>query len=143
MSIKIQPRSQPDVRLILARADILPTRQRLHIGEIMFARPQHLSADQVLDLAHRRGHRISKATVYNTLRLFCRKGILREVLVDPSRIFFDSNTDDHHHLYNEDTGLLTDIPAGCLRPDAFGALPAGTELVGVDVIVRIRGSRRG
>ena len=67
--------------------DILPTQQRLQIAQLLLVRDQHLSADQVLELVNATGSRVSKATVYNTLGLFAHKGILREVNVDPSRVF--------------------------------------------------------
>lgn len=127
-----------EIKAILEQAGIMPTPQRLEIALVMLNCPQHLSADQVLALVNRTGNNVSKATVYNTLGLFVRKGIIREVLVDPNRVFFDSNMDDHYHLYNEDTGILTDIYADCLLLDALPVLPAGTALVGIDIIIRVR-----
>ncbi len=119
---------------------IQPTQQRVEIAQILFARPQHLSADQVLDQARAAGSRVSKATVYNTLGLFARRGLVREVIVDPSRVFYDSNTSEHHHFYNVDTGDLTDIPAGALSlgPDDLPSAPPGTRAEGVEVIIRVR-----
>ncbi len=133
-----QPRAKSDIQTLLARAGIIPTAQRLEIAWVILNRPQHLSAEQVLNLVNRAGSTVSKATVYNTLGLFARKGIIREVLVDPNRVFFDSNTDEHYHLYNEDTGTLTDVYADCLQTDALPILPKDTTLVGIDVIIRIR-----
>ncbi len=129
------------VRAILHRAGIVPTQQRMEIAQVMLCRHQHLSADRILALANRQGHAVSKATVYNTLNLFARKGVVREVLVDPNRVFYDSNTDPHYHLYNEDTGDLVDIDLEpsllALTPD----VPEGTELVGVDLVIRLRNAR--
>jgi Fur family iron response transcriptional regulator len=133
-----QPRAKSDIQALLVRAGITPTAQRLEIACVILNRPQHLSAEQILHLVNRAGNSVSKATVYNTLGLFARKGIVREVLVDPNRVFFDSNIDEHYHLYNEDTGTLTDIYADCLQPDALPTLPKNTTLVGIDVIIRIR-----
>ena len=116
----------------------MPTQQRLEIATIMLSRPQHLSADQLLALLSGKGSNVSKATVYNTLGLFARKGVIREVLVDPNRVFFDSNTDNHYHVYNEDTGTLTDVYADCLLPGELPSLPEGTTLVDIDVIIRVR-----
>ncbi len=135
---KHSQRTRADIRALLERVGILPTQQRLDIADVMLSRPQHLSADQLLALVNRDGHNVSKATVYNTLGLFARKGVVREVLVDPNRVFFDSNTDEHYHLYDEDTGVLTDLYTDCLRPDALPIPPEGTTLVGVDIIIRIR-----
>ncbi len=127
---------------VLDKAGIVPTRQRVEIAGAMLSQPQHLSADQVLALVNRKSKGVSKATVYNTLALFTEKGVVREVIVDPDRVFFDSNTDDHYHLFNEDSGTLTDIYAECLLPEALPTLPEGTELVRVDVIVRVRNAHR-
>ena len=138
MHLKDELHTLVDIKAILNRAGIMPTQQRLEIARVMLSRPQHLSAEQVLALVNRADNLVSKATVYNTLSLFAREGIVREVLVDPNRVFFDSNTDDHYHLYNEDTGTLTEVYADCLLPDALPALPEGTTLVGIDVVIRVR-----
>jgi len=103
------------LRRALETADIRPTRQRMIIASIMLEKPQHLSADQVMALANRRDRWVSKATVYNTLSLFARKGLLREVIVDPTRVFYDSNTSHHHHLFDVEHGTLTDLPADQVR----------------------------
>lgn len=141
MSTKSNDLTEIDCRILLARADIIPTRQRLDIARVILSRPQHLSADQLLARVNATGGKVSKATVYNTLSLFARKGVVREVVVDASRTFYDSNTEAHHHLYHEDSGTLTDVYADCLQRDALPALPVGTELAGVDVIIRVRASR--
>ena len=131
--------SREDIKAILEQVGIMPTPQRMEIALIMLGCPQHLSADQLLALVNRNGAGVSKATIYNTLGLFACKGIIREVLVDPNRIFYDSNTDDHCHVYNEDTGTLTDININnYLPPAALPPLPEGTTLVDVDVIIRVR-----
>ena len=83
--------------------------------------------------------RVSKATVYNTLGLFARNGLVREVIVDPTRVFYDPNTSDHHHFYNIDTGELLDINTSELRISDLPELPEGTVAAGVDVIIRVRG----
>lgn len=126
------------VNELLARHDIAPTQQRRQIAQILFARPQHLSAEQVLERVNQNGAVASKATVYNTLGLFARKGLVREVIVDPSKVFYDSNTAAHHHFYNIDTGLLQDIDSQELSLQGLPTLPEGVELDGVDVIVRVR-----
>jgi Fur family iron response transcriptional regulator len=130
-----------DFQTLLTEADIIPTQQRLEIARVILSHQQHLSADQVLALVNQEGHKVSKATVYNTLGLFARKGIVREVLVDPNRIFFDSNTTPHHHLYNEDTGALHDVNAHQLRTEGLPMPPEDTEIVGIDIVVRVRNVR--
>lgn len=124
---------------LLAGRGVLPTAQRVELALFLLARPQHLSAEQILSAIRARGLRISKATVYNTLNLFCERGLLRTVDVDPTRQFYDSSTGPHHHFYNVDTGELMDIPAESVALNIATALPHGTEQAGVDVIVRVRG----
>jgi Fur family iron response transcriptional regulator len=80
----------------------------------------------------------SKATVYNTLSLFLDKGIVRELIVDPSKVFYDPNTSVHHHFYDVATGELTDIPAAGVHIEGLPPLPPGTVTEGIDIIVRIR-----
>lgn len=126
------------VNEMLAQHGIAPTQQRRQIAQILFARPQHLSADQVLARVNKNDTVASKATVYNTLGLFARKGLIREVIVDPSKVFYDSNTSAHHHIFNVDTGQLQDIDSQELSLQDLPSLPAGVELDGVDVIVRVR-----
>lgn len=116
---------------------ITPTQQRVDIAEILFTRAQHLSADQVLEVVNQDQALVSKATVYNTLGLFARKGLIREVIVDPSKVFYDSNVEAHHHFYNVDTGELIDIGAADVKVENLSALPEGTEASGVDVVIRI------
>jgi Fur family iron response transcriptional regulator len=117
---------------------IYPTQQRIEVAQIMLSRDQHLSADQVMQQVNVGSISVSKATIYNTLGLFANKGLLREVIVDPSRVFYDSNTSHHHHFFNIDSGILCDIPPDQLPIGDLPALPEGTEVDGVDVIVRIR-----
>ncbi|MFP5465716.1 MAG: Fur family transcriptional regulator [Gammaproteobacteria bacterium] len=133
-----QPLSQQQVIDLLASRDIQPTLQRLEIAQVLFARDQHLSADEVLKLVNQDTARVSKATVYNTLGLFAAKGLIREVIVDPSRVFYDPNTDEHHHFYNVDTGELLDIDAEQLSVVDLPPLPKDTVAEGVDIIIRIR-----
>jgi Fur family iron response transcriptional regulator len=118
--------------------DILPTQQRLQIAQLLLVRDQHLSADQVLELVNATGSRVSKATVYNTLGLFAHKGILREVNVDPSRVFYDTNTSRHHHFYNIDSGELSDIDPSKIPVDRLPDAPEGSVIDGVEVIIRLR-----
>jgi len=122
----------------LKAAGITPTQQRVDIALILFAKSQHMSAEQVLNIANAGGALVSKATVYNTLGLFAEKGLLREVIVDPAKVFYDSNTGEHHHFYNVDTGALIDIAPDAVRVDSLPPMPEGTVADGVDVIIRVR-----
>lgn len=126
---------------LLLTHGIQPTQQRVQIARILFARAQHVCADQVLASINQAGLGVSKATVYNTLGLFAEKGLVREVIVDPNRVFYDSNTAEHHHFYNVDTGELTDIEAHQVSIESLPQLPSGTESDGVEVIIRVRKPR--
>lgn len=138
-----RPLNKEQIIQRLQQHDIQPTQQRIDIAAILFARSQHLSADQVLAAVNQEGSAVSKATVYNTLGLFAQKGLVREVIVDPSRIFYDSNVQAHHHFYNVDTGMLTDIDAKDVVIEQLPQLPSGTESEGVEVIIRLRASEAG
>ena len=123
---------------MLRRHDINPTHQRIEIAHALFARGEHLSADQVLAIVNDRHSETSKATVYNTLNLFLEKKLIREVIVDPNKVFYDPNTEPHHHLYNIDTGELTDVDASRIEISGLPQLPDGMVTDGVDIIVRVR-----
>ena len=101
----------------------------------------NLSADQVLERVRVNAPDTSRATVYNTLRLFREKNLVRELIVDPDRVVFDSNTDPHYHLYDVDTGEVRDVAADELTVVGVPHLPEGIELEQVDVIIRVRGKR--
>ena len=132
--------SRLDILSLLEHRGILPTPQRIEVAEILLERPQHVSADQIIERLRRAGSRVSKATVYNTLNLFSARGLVREVMVDPERKYYDSTTHPHHHFYNVDTGELTDIPDDQVRFCDLPELPAGTESESVEVLIRIRSS---
>lgn len=123
---------------MLREHGITPTHQRMEIAQVLFARQEHLSADQILGLVNARHAETSKATVYNTLRLLVDKKLVRELIVDPERIVYDPNTMPHHHMYDVVSGQLTDIPAGEIQVLGLPQLPAGVEAEGVDIIVRTR-----
>jgi Fur family transcriptional regulator, iron response regulator len=119
---------------------ITPTQQRVEIAGVLFERHQHVSADQVLARVNARDASVSKATVYNTLGLFAEKGLVREVIVDPARVFYDSNLDPHHHLFHVDSGTLEDVPVSQVDVNGLPDLPPGMDVEGVDVIIRVRRS---
>jgi len=118
--------------------DILSTPQRLEIAEILLERPQHLSAEQIIDQLRAAGSCVSKATVYNTLNLFTERGLVRECVVDPERRFYDSTTKPHHHFYNLDTGELTDIPAENIRFEGLPQFPENGQLDSIEVLIKVR-----
>ena len=124
----------------LREHDVAPTSQRVEVAEVLLNRPQHLSADQIIDKLNELGSRVSKATVYNTLKLFSRNGLVKECSVDPSRQYYDSTTHAHHHFYNVDTGELTDIPENRISIMGLPELPIGTERESVEILIKIKSS---
>jgi len=139
--MKPMPYTRDALVEMLRRHDINPTHQRIEIAHALFARGEHLSADQILAIVNDRHSETSKATVYNTLNLFLEKKLIREVIVDPNKVFYDPNTEPHHHLYNVDTGELTDIDASRIEVSGLPQLPDGMVTDGVDIIVRVRSAR--
>lgn len=130
--------SRHELIALLRKQGIAPTHQRLEIANVLFSRGEHLAADQILALVNERHAETSKATVYNTLNLFRDCGLIREVIVDPKRVFYDPNTQPHHHLYNVDTGEITDIAAADLEISGMPELPPGMVTEGIDIVVRVR-----
>jgi len=128
---------------LLLEYGITPTQQRIEIANILFARPQHVSAEQVLSQLNCEQQKASKATMYNTLGLFARKGLIREIIVDPTKVFYDSNTSDHHHFYNVDTGELSDIDDGYMLVKNLPVPPEGMVAERVDIIYRVRNADTG
>ena len=132
-----------EIAVLLRARDINPTSQRVEIALLLFMRCEHLSAEEVFALVNGDSARVSKATVYNTLGLFAERGLVREVIADPTRVFYDPNTAPHHHFYDTSTGKLMDIPTEEVQIRTLPALPDGMRLEGVDVIVRVRPAAPG
>jgi Fur family transcriptional regulator, iron response regulator len=133
------PSTQPSPLSRLHSASLRPTRQRLALARLLFdADDRHVTAEQLHGEATRAAIRVSLATVYNTLHQFTAAGLLREVVVEPGRSYFDTNIADHHHFFCESTGMLQDIPGTAVRVGALPSAPAGTEISRVDVIIRVR-----
>jgi len=130
--------AQSGIRSIFDSLGIMPTPQRLEVATILLEKPQHLSADQIIDRLRLSGSAVSKATVYNTLNLFSERGLVKEVMVDPIRKFYDSTTHPHHHFYNVDTGELSDIPDSMVNFQALPELPEGTRRESVEVLIKVR-----
>jgi len=132
-----------EITALLRSHDINPTSQRIEIAQALFSRCEHLSAEDVFALVNGESSRVSKATVYNTLGLFAERGLIREVIADPTRVFYDPNIAPHHHFYDTSTGRLMDIPAEDVQIHSLPALPEGMRMEGVDVIVRVRPAMSG
>ncbi len=132
-------RSRPEIRGMLRQSGLRPTRQRVALAELLYAKGnRHISAEGLHEEAMTRSVPVSLATVYNTLHQFTEAGLLREVAVDGSKTYFDTNTSDHHHFFVEDDNMVIDIPAGRMDVNHLPEPPAGYEISRVDVVVRLR-----
>lgn len=120
-----------------------PTRQRKELGRLLFDGPdRHVTAETLHGEAERAGVKVSLATVYNTLHQFTEAGLLREIVVNGDRAYFDTNISDHHHFFHTDTGALEDIDGRDVQIGNLPAAPEGATVERVDVIVRVSGARR-
>ena len=126
----------------LSGAGLRPTRQRMALAHLLVGdgRDRHVTAESLFDAAANTGGKVSLATVYNTLRAFCDAGLLREITVDGSKSYFDTNMTDHPHFYWEDENRLSDAPADQLEIARVPYAPEGAEIVSVDVVIRLRNS---
>jgi Fur family transcriptional regulator, iron response regulator len=131
--------SAPTVLERLRAVNLRPTRQRLALARLLLDEgDRHVTAEQLHGEALAAGIRVSLATIYNTLHQFTESSLLREVVVEPGRSYFDTNTSDHHHFFCEATGQLQDIPGHDLVVSGLPVPPSGTEIHCVEVIVRVR-----
>ena len=127
----------------LRAVNLRPTRQRLALARLLLEEGErHVTAEQLHGEALAAGIGVSLATVYNTLHQFTDCGLLREVVVEPGRSYFDTNTSDHHHFFCEATSKLQDIPGHDVVVSGFPLPPLGTEICRVDVIIRVRPENR-
>ncbi len=122
----------------LSDCGIRPTAQRVRIASLLLSSPQHLSAEQILASLRGAGARVSKATVYNTLNLFAGHGLIRQLSVDGSRAWFDSNVEPHYHFHDLSSGALIDVPVPSVEFARLPAPPPGTEVAGIDLVIRLR-----
>ena len=124
----------------LASADLRPTRQRVTLATLLVGdgMNRHVTAESLYDAASKAGEKVSLATVYNTLKAFCDAGLMREITVDGSKSYFDTNITDHPHFYWEDDQTLTDAAADQLEIAKLPDVPAGAEIASVDVVIRLR-----
>lgn len=127
-----------EITFLLRSHGVYPTVQRIAVAHAFFSDCRHLAAEELFRLLKARGVQVSKATVYNTLNVMAERGIVRAVIADPNRVFFDPNISPHHHFYNEVSGELIDVDASEVQVLGLPALPEGSELQGVDVIIRVR-----
>jgi Fur family iron response transcriptional regulator len=135
----LDPSHKPCVTAVLRMAGLRPTRQRIALAELLFAGDhRHVSAEELHAEAGAARVNVSLATIYNTLHQFQQVGLLREVAIDASRSYFDTDTSDHHHFYLEDEQRVVDIPQTAIVINGLPAAPEGMMVTHVDVIVRVR-----
>jgi Fur family iron response transcriptional regulator len=126
----------------LRAVGLRPTRQRVALARLLFdGRSRHVSAEGLHAEALAAGAKLSLATVYNSLHQFTAAGLLKEVVIDAARTYFDTNVAAHHHFFDEADGRLADIPIDQVNIDRLPMPPAGREIAGVEVVVRLRRSR--
>ena len=131
-----------EIRQKLKNAGLRPTRQRVALAELLFAKGnRHLAAEDLHSEATQSGVPVSLATVYNTLHQFTGAGMLRILSVEGARTYFDTNTSDHHHYYIEDEGEVVDVPVSGLTVENLPELPQGMEITNIDVVIRLRRKR--
>lgn len=133
------PSRTPCLTAVLRMAGLRPTRQRVALAELLFGgQHRHVSAEQLHVEALDAKVNVSLATIYNSLHQFREAGLLREVAVDASRSYFDTDTSDHHHFYLEDEQRVIDIPSSSIVIQNLPEPPAGTSITHVDVVVRVK-----
>ena len=130
---------QTGIELKLRRSGLRPTKQRIALAGLLFAKgDRHLTVEELHEEAISADFPVSLATVYNTLRAFCEAGLMNEVVVDGSKSYFDTRMDEHPHFYWEDSNSLTDAPADDLRIEGLPQAPEGMQVARVDVVIRLK-----
>lgn len=131
-----------DVGALLRDSGLRPTRQRIALGRLLYAKgDRHVTAEILHEEAMRARVPVSLATVYNTLHQFTEVGLLRELAIDGSKTWFDTNVTEHHHFLVEDDNRLLDIPGAAVTVSTMPEIPEGMEIARVDVVVRLRRRR--
>ncbi|HEU0118710.1 MAG TPA: Fur family transcriptional regulator [Alphaproteobacteria bacterium] len=145
--MKTKPQHDHSAKLLqvtelLQRSGIRPTRQRTALARYLFdGCDKHMTAEQVHAAMRKAKTGVSLATVYNTLHQFTEAGLMHQVVIDSNRVYFDTNIHDHHHFFDETTGMLHDVPAKHVHISRLPKLPAGRELDRVDVVIRLRAGK--
>ncbi|HEX7114266.1 MAG TPA: Fur family transcriptional regulator [Steroidobacter sp.] len=137
-SLPQSPMSREQIVQHLHQHGLKPTEQRVRIAEILLAAPTHMTAEQILAAVRRNGERVSKATVYNTLKVLAQRGLVRQIHLDPERCVYDSTRVPHHHFHDLETGELRDIDPSEIEFSRFPSLPEGMEAEAVEVVIRLR-----
>ena len=122
----------------LAARGLKPTEQRIRVASVLMSAPKHLTAEQILAAVQQTGERVSKATVYNTLKVLAEHRLVRQIHLDPERSVYDSTRAPHHHFHDLETGELRDIHPDDIQFSRFPPLPDGMEAEGIEVVIRLR-----
>ena len=125
----------------LADMGIRPTVPRVRIATLLLAAPQHLSAEQIIAALAASGRRVSKATVYNTLKIFASSGLIRQLTIDDTRSWYDSNMGAHYHFHDAGSGALIDVPVPEVEFSRLPPAPEGMEVESIDLVIRLRKKR--
>lgn len=143
---RVQPAASAELRHRIARElenhGLKGTPQRMLVAQLLLKAPRHLTAEQILKELKVAGHRVSKATVYNTLNMLSEHGLIREISLGGDHTVYDSTSTPHHHFHNLDTGELMDIRPEQILLQGLPPLPEGTEATGVEVVIRVRQKSR-
>ena len=128
-----------ELRDKLRRVGLRPTRQRVSLGWLLFGKgDRHVTAEMLYEEATKARVPVSLATVYNTLHQFTQAGLLRQLSVDGSKAYFDTNASDHHHFFVEKDDVLMDVPGEGVSVADLPEPPEGYEIARIDVVVRLR-----
>lgn len=118
-----------------------PTEQRVRVASVLLSAPKHLTAEQILAAVRQSGERVSKATVYNTLKVLADHGLVRQIHLDPERSVYDSTRAPHHHFHDLETGELRDIRPEEISFSRFPEIPPDMEAEAIEVVIRLRKKR--
>lgn len=127
-----------NIETFLRENNISPTKQRLELAEIIFSKNQHFTAADLINMAINSDLNISQATVYNTLCLFEKKGILKTINLQNDCKFYDTNLSLHHHIYNTSSNLLTDVDNCEIIFSKLPNISKDLELEQTEVLIKVR-----
>ncbi len=134
----MQTKADHEIEKIIRQAGLRPTRQRIALAQLLFGgEDRHVTAELLHSEVEAIGEQVSLATVYNTLHQFKRAGLVRELAIDSTKTYFDTNTSNHNHYLLEPDGVLMDIPGHEIRVDGLPTPPEGTRISHIDVVVRL------
>ena len=124
----------------LRSSGLRPTKQRLKICEVLFDRDHtfHFTInDLAKEISELLNEKISLATVYNTVHAFKYKGYLKEISINSDKSYFDTNTTNHHHFFDEDTNELIDCDEKIIETPKIKRNISGKKINSVEVLVKV------